>query len=359
MRIDALQAEIRRAGSDAALVTRPVAIGYLTGLFLNPHERFFALYVPSDGASTLFGPALEQANLASTGLRVELVADGVSPGGALRAAGLGTPRSLLVERDVIPLAWAADAAGALGQEVAALGDATPLVTGLRIRKDEAERERLREAARRLDQATEHARALVRPGITERQMADGIERYMREELGVHPGFPSIVLFGERSALPHGGPTDRALRPGDLVLVDIGVLYEGYVADTTRTFALGSLSDELRQVYAVVQEAQAAARAACRPGLPMGALDEAARRVIRAHGHGEHFTHRVGHGLGLEGHEEPYLVPGRPDRLLEGMCLTIEPGVYLPGVGGVRIEDDLIVTESGAETLTRFPRDLEVI
>lgn len=359
MRLKALQQELGRRGIGAALIVRPVAIGYLTGVFLDPHERFYALYAPADGEATLFGPALEEARMRAAGIGLRLVQDGEQPGDVLRGAGLRRPHSLAVERASIPLAWASDAAAALGQELQELRDATGAVAEMRVVKEPDEQENLREAARLLDRATEHARSLVRHGVTERQMAQAIERQMREDLGVEPGFPSIVLFGERSALPHGTPTDRALRAGDVVLVDIGVRYRGYVADTTRTFAYRSLDAELRRVHAVVQEAQAASREACRPGLGMGELDEAARRVIRDAGYGAAFPHRVGHGLGLESHEEPYLVPGRVDPLRPGMCLTLEPGIYLPGQGGVRVEDDLLVTASGAETLTQFPRGLEVL
>lgn len=359
MRIEALQEALRQGGYGAALITRPLAVGYFTGVFLNPHERFFALHVPSAGDATLIGPALEEGRLRAASLPVRLVTDGEDPETVLRDPGLRTHGRLAVEREAIPLSWAAAVAGAFDQELTALGDAGPIVTELRIRKAEDEQDLLREAARRLDRATEHARSLVRPGQTERRMASGIERYMVEELGVEPGFTGIVLFGERSALPHGTPTDRVLQDGDIVLVDIGVRYRGYIADTTRTFAFRSIPDEMRRVYDAVQEGQAAARTACRPGLAMGDLDEAARSVIRAAGYGERFIHRVGHGLGLDSHEEPYLVPGRRDLLEAGMCLTIEPGVYLPGVGGVRIEDDLLVTASGAETLTAFPRELEIL
>jgi Xaa-Pro dipeptidase len=183
--------------------------------------------------------------------------------------------------------------------------------------------------------------------------------MRDELGGEPGFDSIVLFGERSALPHGGPTDRVLRRGEIVLVDIGLRYEGYVSDTTRTFFFGEPEPELRRIYGVVEEAARRGRAAAGPGAAMGALDQAARDHIAANGYGKEFPHRVGHGLGLEAHEEPFLLPGRSDLLEPGMCLTIEPGIYLPGQGGVRIEDDLLVTDEGAEVLTAYPRELQVV
>lgn len=358
MRIAALQERLARAGLDAALVTGPTQIGYLTSAFIFPHERFYALYVPAQGESVIFGPALEGGRLSGLGLPFVAVQDGQAPrdvlaGHVARGAHLG------VELGHLTLGWARDLAVAAAGSVEAFADVSPILAGLRACKDPAEAAALRESGRRLDRATAHAKSLIREGVTERQMAAGIEAFMREELGGEPGFDSIVLFGERSALPHGGPTDRRLQPGETVLVDIGLSYEGYVSDTTRTFYFGEPRAELRRIYAVVEEAARLGRAAAGPGVPMGDLDAAARRHIEAAGYGEHFPHRVGHGLGLEAHEEPFLLPGRPDLLLPGMCLTIEPGVYLQGIGGVRIEDDLLVTESGAEVLTAYPRALEVV
>ncbi len=356
MRLATLQRRLQQENLDVALVTRPVQIGYLTGAFIYPHERFFALAVPASGEATLFGPALEAGQLEGRGVPFFAVRDQDRIADVLAGRLAGR---IGVERDHITLGWSLAVADAAGCEIGSLADIAPLLASLRVTKDEREAKSLREAARRLDEATAHAKRLIRPGVTERQMASEIERYMREELKGEPGFPSIVLFGERSALPHGGPTDRALSSGEAVLVDIGFAWEGYVADTTRTFFLGEPSEEMRRVYAVVQKAQELGRAAVRPGTAMGDVDAAARRHIAATGYGEFFPHRVGHGLGLETHEEPFLLPGREDPLAPGMCLTVEPGVYLPGKGGVRIEDDLLVTEAGAETLTQYPRDLEVV
>ncbi|MDA8344522.1 MAG: Xaa-Pro peptidase family protein [Thermaerobacter sp.] len=357
MRLSILQQRLQAQGLAAALVTRPVQIGYLTGGFINPHERFYALLVPASGEATLFGPALEAGQLGNLGIPFVAVKDQDRIRNVLHGR-LGGGR-IGVEHDHITLGWAGEAAQAAGLEVVALADIARDLVALRAAKDEAEAQALREAARRLDQATGYAKTVIRSGITERQMAAKIERYMREDLGGAPGFNSIVLFGERSALPHGEPTDRALSPGETVLVDIGFRWEGYIADTTRTFFYGEPNEQMRRIYGIVQEAQARGRAAVRPGAAMGDLDAAAREHISAAGYGEYFPHRVGHGLGIETHEEPFLLPGREDLLVPGMCLTIEPGIYLPGQGGVRIEDDLLVTSSGAETLTHYPRALEVV
>ena len=358
MRIDVLRQALGEAGLEAALVTGPTQIGYLTSAFVFPHERFFALYVPVAGESVVFGPALERGRLGGIGVPFVAVEDGTSPYEVL-AGRIAQGGRLGVERGHMTLAWALDVAKAAGTSVESLGDISGLLAGLRVFKDAGEADDLRESARRLDRATAYAKSLIRPGVTERQMAAAIETFMRDELGGEPGFDSIVLFGERSALPHGSPTDRALREGEIVLVDIGLRYRGYVSDTTRTFFLGKPQPEIERIYAVVAEAARRGREAAGPGVPMGDLDAAARKHIAGQGYGERFTHRVGHGLGLEAHEEPYLLPGRQDLLKPGMCLTIEPGVYVSGLGGVRIEDDILVTEDGAEVLTSFPRDLQVV
>ncbi len=358
MRIQALQQELAKAGLDAALVTGPTQIGYLTSAFIFPHERFFALYVPQAGEAVVFGPALESGRLGGIGLPFVSVEDGVRPRDVL-AGRIGNGGRLGVERSHMTLAWALDVAHAAGLGVEQLADVSEMLSDLRVCKDQDEAAALRESARRLDKATAYAKSLIREGVSERQMAAAIEGYMRDELGGEPGFDSIVLFGERSALPHGGPTDRVLRRGEIVLVDIGLRYQGYVSDTTRTFFFGEPQAELRRIYGVVAEAARRGRAAVRPGAEMGALDLAARAHIADMGYGERFPHRVGHGLGLEAHEEPFLLPGRTDPLKPGMCLTIEPGIYLPGQGGVRIEDDVLVTEDGGEVLTGYPRELQVV
>jgi Xaa-Pro dipeptidase len=170
------------------------------------------------------------------------------------------------------------------------------------------------------------------------------------------FSPIVAFGPNSANPHATPTERQLAEGDLLLFDWGAAVDGYFSDITRTFAVGDVDPELTKIAGIVKEANAAARAIGKPGLPISAVDKAARNVIELAGYGEYFTHRTGHGLGMEGHEEPY-IRGDNEQLLEtGMTFTIEPGIYLPGRGGVRIEDDVLVTENGLESFTDYPREL---
>jgi Xaa-Pro dipeptidase len=196
------------------------------------------------------------------------------------------------------------------------------------------------------------------GLTERQIA---ERLTRDMLGAGADAVAfmIVVAGTNGADPHAEPSDRPLEAGDLMTIDCGAVLNGYIADITRTFAIGWAEDEMRQVYEVVRRANAAGRAAARPGVAAQEVDRAAREVIESAGYGEQFFHRTGHGLGLETHEPPYMVEGNEQLLQPGMVFTVEPGVYLSGVGGVRIEDDVVITEDGAESLTAFAREWTVL
>jgi len=229
-----------------------------------------------------------------------------------------------------------------------------LVERARLIKDKVEVETLREAGRRLGAIARRVPRFVREGRTERAVAADIESAMREAGFARPAFETIVASGPNSALPHARPTNRVIETGDPTVLDFGGVYDGYCVDLTRTVQLGAPSQALRQLYVAVAEAQQAAIAAVRPGVTSSAIDAAARTVLERYGLGEAFGHGTGHGLGLEVHEEPRIArqsPRTPDQVVEpGMVFTIEPGAYVPGVGGVRIEDDVLVTDSGCEVLT---------
>ena len=229
-------------------------------------------------------------------------------------------------------------------------------------KDAAEVSVLREAARRLTSVAETAFDSIRVGLAEREVAAVIETALRRAGYERPSFDTIVGSGPNSALPHYRAGDRALHDGDLVVLDFGGVLDGYCSDLTRTVTVGNPSPEARRLHAAVLEAQSAAIDAVKPGVTTADVDGAARQVLVGHGLGEAFGHGTGHGLGLDVHEEPRVSKPRPDvppeRLEPGMVFTIEPGAYVPGFGGVRIEDDVLVTETGCEVLTSVPRDLRV-
>jgi len=235
-----------------------------------------------------------------------------------------------------------------------------IVEQARMVKDAAEIAILREAAARLGQVLPPVLAAVRPGVSERSVAAVIESSMREAGYERIAFDTIVASGPHSAMPHYRAGTRSLAAGDLVVLDFGGVLDGYCCDLTRTVSIGPPSREARRVYDAVRDAHAAAVAAVRPGIDASAVDAAARDVLRDRGLGEAFGHGTGHGLGLDVHEEPRIGRPRADlppvTLAPGMVFTIEPGAYLPGFGGVRIEDDVLVTESGVELLTSLPREL---
>jgi Xaa-Pro aminopeptidase len=230
-----------------------------------------------------------------------------------------------------------------------------LIERSRAVKDDVEIATLREAARRLARVAQDVPAFVREGRTEREVAADIEGLLRTAGFERPAFETIVASGPNGALPHARPSDRPLRGGEGVVLDFGGVYDGYSVDLTRTVELGTPTAEWRRLAAVVAEAQAAAIAVVRPGVVASRVDAAAREVLTRHGLGEAFGHATGHGIGLEVHEEPRIAKraeGQADALLEpGMVFTIEPGAYVEGVGGARLEDDVLVTAAGCEVLTR--------
>lgn len=206
-----------------------------------------------------------------------------------------------------------------------------------------------------EQALSNLMAWVKPGMSERAIAERLNDEQRQLGADELAFETIVLVGARSALPHGNPGDGLLQDNDILLIDYGCKINHYPSDITRTFLIGTPTPQMIAIYDAVRDANAAARAVAGPGVTWGAVDKAARDVIEQAGFGEYFTHRTGHGLGLDGHELPQIASGESDTLQPGMVFTIEPGIYVPGVGGVRIEDNLLVTDNGAECLTSYSRE----
>ncbi|XWX04242.1 Xaa-Pro peptidase family protein [Aggregatilineales bacterium SYSU G02658] len=222
-------------------------------------------------------------------------------------------------------------------------------------KTQDEIDAMQQAVRISELALDALRQWVRPGMTEKQIAQRLMEEQRQRGAHDVAFEPIVLVGPRSALPHGNPGDHTLQEDDILLIDFGCKVDHYPSDITRTFLLGQVSEQVKAMYDAVYAANAAARAVAAPGVTWGAVDKAARDVIEAAGFGPYFTHRTGHGLGLDGHELPQIASGEDAVLEPGMVFTIEPGIYIPGVGGVRIEDDMVVTTDGVFSLTSYPRE----
>jgi len=235
-----------------------------------------------------------------------------------------------------------------------------LLRELRIHKDEDEIESIRQAIIVAEQALRQTLPQIRSGISERELAAELTIQLLKA-GSEPDLPfnPIVASGPNSALPHATPTHRKLEAGDLLIIDWGARHNGYISDITRTFAIGEIDPELMQIAEIVALANDSGREAVSPGTPCGLVDKASREVIDAAGFGEYFVHRTGHGIGLEAHESPNIRAGEELVLAPGMTFTVEPGIYLPDRGGVRIEDDVVVTQSGALSLTTLPRHLEIL
>lgn len=234
-----------------------------------------------------------------------------------------------------------------------------VIENLRLIKTPSEIKILKEAANVADRAFTHILNFIRPGITELDVSNELEFFMRKEGATSSSFDTIVASGKRSALPHGVATDKVIEKGDFVTLDYGAYYNGYVSDITRTVAVGKPSEELIKIYDIVLEAQLRGMAGIKPGISGRQADALTRDLIVEKGYGEYFGHSTGHGIGLEIHEGPALSM-RSDLILQpGMAVTVEPGIYLPGIGGVRIEDDTIITIDSNEALTHSKKELIIL
>jgi Xaa-Pro dipeptidase len=232
-----------------------------------------------------------------------------------------------------------------------------IVSMLRMFKEASEISAMRKAAEIAEKALRVTLLHIQIGITEREIASELTlQLFRAGCDPQLAFSPIVSSGPNSANPHATPSDRKLTPGDLLVIDWGASFDEYCSDITRTFSIGSIEPELALISKIVLEANSAGRKSARPGIAAELVDKAAREVIESSGYGNYFTHRTGHGLGMEGHEEPYIRANNPMLLAPGMTFTVEPGIYLPGRNGVRIEDDVVITDTGAESLTNFPREV---
>jgi Xaa-Pro aminopeptidase len=345
------------SGLGALLLTPGPDLRYVTGYDAKALERLTCLVVPAEGEAFLVVPRLELAAAQASpagGLDLEIVAWEENDDPFALVAGRLPAR--LGRVGVADRMWAAMAlrfrAAMPGVEQVAAG---AVLRELRMRKSAAEIDALREAGAAIDRVHRIVPGLLKAGRSEREVGRDIAEAILAEGHGCVDFV-IVGSGPNGASPHHELSDRVIRPGDPVVVDIGgTMPSGYCSDSTRTYAVGEAPADFLAYYAVLQEAQAAARAAVRPGVAPEAVDAAAREIITAAGYGEFFIHRTGHGIGLETHENPYIVAGNTEPLEPGMAFSVEPGIY-PGAHGARIEDIVVCTEDGHESVNRTTRDL---
>ncbi|MFC3039039.1 M24 family metallopeptidase [Virgibacillus xinjiangensis] len=231
-----------------------------------------------------------------------------------------------------------------------------LIEEIRLVKDNRELEIMKQAARIADEAFEHIQRYIKPGVKEIEVSNELEFFMRKQGAVSSSFDIIVASGKRSALPHGVASEKEIQSGELITLDYGAFYQGYCSDITRTLAVGEVSDQLMAIYNTVLNAQQRGLDGIKPGVTCKEADALTRDYIKENGYGDYFGHSTGHGLGMEVHEGPALSMRSERRLEAGMVVTVEPGIYVPGVGGCRIEDDIVITDTGMERLTHASKEL---
>jgi len=350
-------------GFDAIALNAGPSQTYFSGLHFHLMERPAVLLLAPKQAPVLVLPGFESGKTEDLGFELRTVTYGEDP--ALWQASfnqaaeqLGATRRIAVEGlhlRVMELRYLEAAFPGASFEAS-----EALIAQLRMRKDAGEIAAMQRAVEVAEAALEATLATVKVGQTEKQIAGELIQQLFAN-GSDPALPfqPIVAGGPNSANPHATISDRQLQKGDLLLFDWGASVDGYLSDLTRTFTVGEISDEFKRVYEVVKLANQAGREAAKPGAPCSAVDEAAREVIEDSGFGEYFTHRTGHGLGLEGHEDPYMRAGNEMKLEPGMTFTVEPGIYFSGKGGVRIEDNVVITADGSRTLSNFPRELRIV
>lgn len=347
---------------DAAFITSTENVFYLTGFHCTPHERLLGLFVLKNEEPFLICPKMEVSTAKAAGWNYSIIGysdsdhpwemihqrlnslDGKLSKIAVEKEHLNMNRyEVLSEMFIEPTFISADS----------------ILQDLRVIKDEKELKILRQAALVADEAIELGVSYIKKGRSELEILSFIEMEIKKK-GINKfSFDTMVLTGDNSANPHGVPGLNLVDDGQFVLFDLGVVIDGYCSDITRTVAFGEINNKQKEIYNTVLRGQVAAVEACIPGNRIGDLDKIARSIITDAGYGEYFTHRLGHGLGIGVHEYPSITDVNNRLLEEGMCFTIEPGIYVPKVAGVRIEDDLFITKDGVEILTKYPKELQII
>ncbi|EIA5048418.1 aminopeptidase P family protein [Staphylococcus pseudintermedius] len=349
-KIEQLVQTLKEQQADAMWVSNPINIFYLTGYKSEPHERLFALLVRADGQQILFCPQLEVEEVKTSPFTGDIIGylDTENPFDKHRE----TYGTLLIEENHLTVQRYHALKNAFSVHTFEAAD--PIIRALRNVKTADEIDTLRQAAKLADKCMKIGVAFLKEGVTEREVVNHIENEIKKYGVNEMSFDTMVLFGDHAAAPHGTPGDRQLKNNEYVLFDLGVIYNHYCSDITRTVAFGQPDDKAQAIYDIVLKAEQTAIQHIKPGVTISELDDIARGIITEAGYGEYFPHRLGHGLGLEAHEYQDISSTNQNSLEAGMVLTIEPGIYVPNVAGVRIEDDILVTEDGYESLSGYKK-----
>ena len=353
-RANRILAALKEQGVDQMLITDPMSICYLTGISMAPIERFYALLLKADGHHYYFlnhlfnvpgDVGVEKVWYSDTDPVPEIVAARLD-----KNAVLGVDKDLKA-RFLLPLMEMKAAAGFVNGSLA-----VDITRGV---KDTEEQKKMRISSAINDKAMAKFKGLIHEGVSEKEVADQmLQIYL--DLGADGySFEPLVAFGANAADPHHSPDDTVVKPGDCVLFDVGCIKDGYCSDMTRTFYYKEASEQHQLVYNTVRRANEAAIAKIKPGIPLCELDKTARDLITEAGYGPYFTHRLGHFIGLGEHEFGDVSSVNTDKAVPGMIFSIEPGIYLTGDTGVRVEDLVLVTEEGCEVLNHYPKELEII
>jgi len=360
-RQDKLRKTMQDSGFDAIVLNPGPSLTYLTGLHFHLSERPILVYITLDQKQIIVLPDLESAKVKNLPFPTQHHTYGENPSSWINAF---QNAALEIGQNIKNIG--VEPRGLRFLEMQFLEKSLPnssfnsadgVIASLRMFKGEKEIGYMQEAANIAENALRTILPNINTGVTEIEIASELAMQLLKH-GSNPKLPffPIVSGGPNSANPHASPSDRQLTQGDLLVIDYGANVEGYFSDITRTFAIGNIDFEYQKIAEIVLKSNEAGRKAIKPGVTASSVDQAARKVIENAGYGEYFFHRTGHGLGLEGHEEPYIREGNDIKLKIGMTFTVEPGIYLPGRNGVRIEDDVLVTSDGVLSFTSLPREL---
>lgn len=349
-KIEKITKQLQHEQADAAWITTPLNVFYFTGYRSEPHERLFALLITANGDQTLYCPKMEVEEVKNSPFEGKIIGylDTENP---FEIDPLSFNK-LLIESEHLTVKRQRELTQNFG--VQHYGDIDQTIKELRNIKNESEIENIREAAKLADKCIEIGTEFLKVGVTEREVVNHIENEIKKFGVSEMSFDTMVLFGDHAASPHGTPGERKLVKDEYVLFDLGVIYNHYCSDMTRTVKFGTPSEEAQTIYNIVLEAETNAIEAIRAGVPLQDIDKITRDIISDAGYGDYFPHRLGHGLGLEEHEYQDVSSTNSNLLEAGMVITIEPGIYVPNVAGVRIEDDILVTENGYEILTHYDK-----
>lgn len=353
-RLSLVLQNMRKQGLDQAVISDPASILYLTGRFIEPGERFYALYLNTNGKNKIFINDLftvpeelgvPKVRFSDTDDAVGMFIKCVDP-----SKPLGVDKNFPA-RFLLPLVSA--------KAGSSFVNVSPCVDVVRSCKDDGEREKMRTVSRLNDAGMAEFKKNIHLGMTEQELAEGMEAIYRSIGADGNSFVPLVGFGKNAAVGHHEPDGTKLKEGDCVLLDVGCKKDGYCADMTRTFFYKTVSAKHREVYNIVKKANETAEMIIKPGVRFCDIDRAARDVIEREGYGKYFTHRLGHSIGIEVHEPGDVSCSHTDKVKPGMTFSIEPGIYLEGKVGVRIEDLVLVTEGGCEVLNHFSKELQII